>query len=146
MSVLFSHLKISDGSLGKLSFKEESAGKLRVFAMVDSFTQWIFQPIHDKIFFILNRIKSDGTFNQTAPLSRLVDSKRKFSLYSFDLSSATDRLSIILQQKLLAPLIGESLSHSWVNILIGRSYEYKYGSFSGSVKYAVGQPMGALSS
>lgn len=27
------------GSIGKLGFKEEAAGKLRVFAMVDGFTQ-----------------------------------------------------------------------------------------------------------
>lgn len=33
--------------LGRLSFKEEAAGKLRVFAMVDVFTQSMLKPLHD---------------------------------------------------------------------------------------------------
>jgi hypothetical protein len=33
------------GDLGRLGFKEEAAGKVRVFAMVDIFTQWIFRPL-----------------------------------------------------------------------------------------------------
>jgi hypothetical protein len=31
---------------GKLGFKEEAAGKLRVFALVDCFTQWALKPLH----------------------------------------------------------------------------------------------------
>lgn len=35
--------------LGKLSTKEEAAGKIRVFAMVDPFTQWALYPLHKAI-------------------------------------------------------------------------------------------------
>jgi len=38
--------KDSFGPIGKLSFKEEAAGKLRVFAMVDVITQSLFNPLH----------------------------------------------------------------------------------------------------
>jgi hypothetical protein len=57
--------------LAKLGFKEEAAGKVRVFAMVDPFTQWVMKPIHLAIFTILRGIPMDGTFNQTAPVNRL---------------------------------------------------------------------------
>lgn len=34
-------------ALGALGFKEEAAGKVRVFALVDCFTQWALAPLHD---------------------------------------------------------------------------------------------------
>jgi hypothetical protein len=43
------HLNDSPVSLGRLSLKEEAAGKIRVFAMVDAFTQWALYPLHMKI-------------------------------------------------------------------------------------------------
>lgn len=84
--------------LAKLGFKEEAAGKVRVFAMVDAFTQWVMKPIHDAIFQILEDMPTDGTFDQTAPVERL----RALSpfnrwYHSIDLSAATDRLPILLQ-------------------------------------------------
>ena len=92
---------VQDGAargLAKLGFKEEAAGKVRVFAMVDPFTQWVMRPIHLAIFTILRGIPMDGTFNQTAPVERLktLDPKNRW-FYSIDLSSATDRLPIKMQ-------------------------------------------------
>jgi hypothetical protein len=49
-----------------------------------------------------------------------------------------------LQEHLLASLIGPILSSLWVTILIGRPY--RNGPFNDDLYYAVGQPMGALSS
>ena len=57
--------------LGKLGFKIEAAGKIRVFAMVDAYTQWIMKPIHDMVFNILKTLPTDGTFDQTRPVERL---------------------------------------------------------------------------
>jgi hypothetical protein len=57
--------------LAKLGFKIEAAGKVRVFAMVDAFTQWVMKPIHDAIFQILRELPTDGTFDQTRPVERL---------------------------------------------------------------------------
>jgi len=52
----------------------------------------------------------DGTFNQDHPFDRLLrrNSKIKPTLYGFDLSAATDRLPIILQEDILK-LIGFNL-------------------------------------
>jgi len=36
-------------ALGRLALKEEAAGKIRVFAMVDAFTQWALYPLHQLI-------------------------------------------------------------------------------------------------
>jgi len=40
---------LPEDSLGRLSLKEEAAGKIRVFAMVDAFTQWVLYPLHSRI-------------------------------------------------------------------------------------------------
>lgn len=37
-------------SLGRLGLKFEAAGKVRVFAMVDPFTNWVLRPLHKWIF------------------------------------------------------------------------------------------------
>ena len=41
--------KDSVSALGRLALKEEAAGKIRVFAMVDAFTQWALYPLHMRI-------------------------------------------------------------------------------------------------
>lgn len=99
-----------DIALGRLSFKEEAAGKLRVFAMVDSWTQSIFKPLHDLLFKILSGIPNDATFHQGQAFKRAV-SKAELSghSYGFDLSAATDRLPLILQIKILSGIIGNHL-------------------------------------
>jgi len=60
------------GIIGKLGTKVEAAGKVRVFAMVDPFTQWALYPLHKWIFTILRHHSDiDGTFNQHAPLRKI---------------------------------------------------------------------------
>ena len=58
-------------NLGRLGLKEEAAGKVRVFAMVDPFTNWLLKPLHKMIFRYLANIDQDGTFDQVAPVNRL---------------------------------------------------------------------------
>lgn len=58
-------------NLGRLGLKEEAAGKVRVFAMVDPFTNWLLRPLHKLIFNYLRKIDQDGTFDQIAPIHRL---------------------------------------------------------------------------
>jgi hypothetical protein len=92
--------------LGKLGFKEEAAGKVRVFAMVDCFTQWLMRPLHRLIMAVLRYIPQDGTYDQLAPVRKLLRS-RKGAFWSFDLSAATDRLPVEIQRWLLSPALGE---------------------------------------
>lgn len=138
--------------LGKLGLKMEAAGKMRVFAMVDPWTQWLLAPIHKVIFNVLRKLPQDGTFDQLAPLKRAFDHNKP--LFSMDLSSATDRLPISLQEDLIRDLFGLTVkeSQAWRELLVGRSYALPKSMISKknpaitSVTYSVGQPMGALSS
>jgi hypothetical protein len=164
--------------LGKLGFKTEAAGKVRVFAMVDCFTQWVLDPLHKAVFQTLGEIPQDGTFDQVKPLDHLVDRQSKlredykapgsfiprvtkrlpgdvrntkaWALYSFDLSSATDRLPLVFQKVLLSPILGAWGAEVWGCLLVAREYMIPKRSDLGikpqKVMYTTGQPMGALSS
>jgi len=89
--------------LGKLSEKQEAAGKVRVFAITDYWTQLVLYPLHKAIFAILKQIPQDGTFNQGKPLLLLNELLRgSVKTYSFDLSAATDRLPVNLQVQILS--------------------------------------------
>jgi hypothetical protein len=110
--------------LGKLSLKTEAAGKIRVFAIVDVWTQSILEPIHEYIYSILRNIPQDGTFDQSRPLTTLrgkIDGKSK--TYSYDLSAATDRLPLALQVQVLASfLVNEEVARAWGVLLSGRDF------------------------
>jgi hypothetical protein len=145
--------RIKEGTpSGQLGEKQEAAGKVRVFAMVDPWTQMILRPFHKAIFSILKRWPMDGTFNQMKPLTRAWRFK---SLFSMDLSSATDRLPMRLQVKLFKEVFSMTSEESlaWSTAMVGRFYRLPRGrtvvingEAHGAVKYTVGQPMGALSS
>jgi hypothetical protein len=136
--------------LGKLGFKKEAAGKVRVFAMVDCFTQWLMEPLHKAIFQALRVIPQDGTHDQVKPLERLIERQRKlretgerpgvvrskplpprirprlrpstYGLFSFDLSAATDRLPLVFQKVLLSPILSSWGAEVWGSLLVARDY------------------------
>jgi hypothetical protein len=162
--------------LGKLGTKIEAAGKVRVFAMVDPFTQWILRPLHDAIFSLLRFVPQDGTHNQVKPLVRLLERrarlvrenrppgerspgrnkvlpKKTWALFSYDLTAATDRLPVAFQEEILVPFLGRWLAGCWTMILTYRDYWVSLKEDPADptptmtpLRYAVGQPMGALSS
>lgn len=132
--------------LGRLVKLYEAAGKVRIIAIVDPITNWVLQPIHSWLFSILRNIPQDGTFNQEKPILNLLkensDSTDKF-IGSADMSAATDRLPVLLQEKILAHILGPSLAKAWRTLLVDRPY---FISSSKYLFYNTGQPMGALSS
>jgi len=138
-------------NLGKLAFLPEAAGKVRVVAMVDVLTQSILHPLHEWIFLLLKEIPQDGTHNQRRPIE-LLNSLGIKELFSYDLSSATDRLPLAIQQAILEPVLGERVASLWAILLVGRNYSFhprtatKWNLPVSSVRYAAGQPMGAYSS
>lgn len=147
-------------SLGKLGLKEEASGKIRVFAMVDAYTQWILEPLHKAIQRVLRLLPTDGTFDQHAPVKRLLKlvkedlkkGSRVAGLWSYDLSAATDRLPLQFQKIVLQPGLGIHAAEVWGRLLTDRQYRLKLRVAENQpkrtlfLKYAVGQPMGALSS
>lgn len=137
--------------LGRLSLKEEAAGKVRVFAMVSIWDQTVLGPLHDALFAWLKKVPNDGTFDQNASVRRcLAKSTQTNQSYGYDLSAATDRLPLSLQRDILNRLVPH-LGSIWALLLTHRAYmlapQKKYGIFDTTwLQYAVGQPMGAKSS
>jgi hypothetical protein len=148
-----------DAPIGRLSEIQEAAGKVRVVALLDPFTQWLLYPLHDAFFSLFREISTDGCHDQTKPLlalmSRLKEKGQK-DVYSFDLSAATDRLPIIIQEDILGILLNPDAAKAWRDLLSQRdflhrqclnpNYEGKKEFTERLVKYKVGQPMGAYSS
>ena len=143
------------GKLGKLALVEEP-GKLRVVAMVDCLTQWLFYPLHRYIFdVLLKAIPQDGLFDQLAPVLALIKNMERLGrkeVFSYDLSAATDRIPVVLQEKLLGVFTSDEFSFHWRKLLTEREYFLPnlfiktFGKGVRTIKYAVGQPMGAYSS
>jgi hypothetical protein len=140
---------------GRLSVKIEPAGKARVFAMVDYWTQVALKPLHDWIFSVLREIPQDGTFDQLKPVKRLMKKVGpNEKIWSFDLSAATDRIPVLIQGLLLWQIFGRQFASTWKALLCGRPYylgatHAKKAGISNKgvdLRYAVGQPMGAFSS
>jgi hypothetical protein len=89
--------------LGSLSKKIEAAGKVRIFAMTDVWTQSLLRPLHDSLLRCLSRLPQDGTFDQLAPVRRLYEQGHS-EFFCFDLSAATDRIPVKLQTLILSCL------------------------------------------
>lgn len=133
---------------GRLSVVYDQAGKARVIAITSYWIQTCLKPLHLFLFNKLKLINEDGTFDQNKPLNLLLKrlSREKQRLYGFDLSAATDRLPIDLQQDILK-LIGFNLP--WKELLDIKWYpNFSINKIKiiDPVSYSVGQPMGALSS
>lgn len=137
---------------GKLAFKVEAAGKIRVFALLDNLTQWALRPLHKCIFNILRKLPTDCTFDH----SRGVEYLRKLPSHyymSLDLSSATDRIPSCLYPLVFDIVFSHSTSfETWRTLVLDRDYYLPKVDIPmkeplpTSVRYAVGQPMGVLSS
>jgi hypothetical protein len=104
----------------------------------------LMRPLHLHIQGILRRIPQDGTFDQDASVQYAIElSKKSAFAGSYDLSAATDRLPLVLQSFLMNSII-PGLGQLWGELLVGR--DYWLPGYRKSVRYSVGQPMGALSS
>nr|CEZ26302.1 RNA dependent RNA polymerase [Botrytis cinerea mitovirus 3] len=144
--------KSLSGQFGQFSLKEEAAGKLRIFAIVDSITQSLLSPLHDFMFDLLKKIPNDGTFDQDLSVKRSqIKSATAGKAFSFDLSAATDRLPVDLTVKILSKIFSDEFGTSWKLLMVNRDFFFSksnqenYGAPE-SLRYSVGQPMGALSS
>jgi len=136
--------------VGKLSVKVEGGGKLRVFAILDSITQWLLQPLHQCIFDILKQIPSDATFDQEGVLKEFVKTNKGKTFWSYDLKGATDMIPKEFYVSVLSLIIGSEAASLWSKIF-DRNFLAPKSMWLGKLnpfwmRYTRGQPMGALSS
>jgi hypothetical protein len=166
-------VNLTDLCLGRLHALYEPAGKVRVVAIVDYWTQAVLKPIHDWMFSVLRLIPTDATFDQEGKVKAFAERGFK-DIYSLDLRQATDTIPMDLYIKLFRPIFGDTIVSLWKALLTDRDYRMpqeliEEGSyFNGTrlqavlqfgvrglltklycdrvVRYGTGQPMGALSS
>lgn len=127
----------------RVSQLSEGGGKTRNIAIIDHWSQCALSFIHDKVMAQLKEIKVDATYSQEDGFkivrSRALSSKVCFS---YDLSSATDRFPIEFQKIVIKAIFGDQLGDLWAAVISDRSFSIK----GQSIRWAVGQPLGALSS
>lgn len=135
---------------GKLSVVRDPECKLRVIAMLDGVSQQFLRPIHDHLMSNLSKMPCDRTYTQN-PWHHWNSDDNKF--WSMDLSAATDRFPLTLQEELLSIIYrDEKFAWSWGKLLTDREFWVKEGPYdkggndSQGIRYSVGQPMGAYSS
>lgn len=128
----------------KLGFLSEGGCKTRVVAMGDYFSQDALKPIHRDLYRMLNRLSTDGTSSHNR-ISQVVkeQTSSRTVVWSFDLTSATDRFPIFIQEKVLSVMYGPEIARLWRRLMVDRDFVVDN---SRTVRYKVGQPMGLLSS
>lgn len=90
----------------------EDAGKRRIFAVVNYIKQRLLKPVHKWAASVLVAIPMDGTFDQSAPLRRLVGRR---DCFSYDLSAETDGWPLLIIFEIFAYLFDRSFDSSLLN-------------------------------
>lgn len=122
---------------------QDKEGKTRVIAMLDFWSQTALRPLHLFIFDLLREIPQDMTFSQGSFVEKVSTWGEGVTLYSVDLSSATDRFPIDLIADVLRGHFPQKYVAAWVDVMVGYPFRSPDGS---DVTYSVGNPMGAYSS
>lgn len=143
------HLK-----LGKVQTLAEPAGKLRVIAIVDYWTQRLMAPVHEWMMKVLSFIPTDGTFNQEEATASLAGRHALLggNAYSIDLKSATDLIPIALYRAVFGGIWRQDTVSLWIDFLTDRWFHVPKDKLvipelrQCSIRYGRGQPMGTLSS
>lgn len=136
----FGHVKYQ--TLRRLSVINDPELKARVVAMSDYWSQTALRPLHKEIFKLLRtRLPQDRTFTQDPYLIKVQGQK----FHSLDLTAATDRIPAVLQRDILQLMTDKNTAWAWYHLMVDQPFLIP-GSKTEYVKYAVGQPMGALSS
>jgi hypothetical protein len=127
---------------GRLHLLAEGGGKTRVICIPDIWTQSVLKPIHKYLMnHVLKRMPCDGSFGHEVLGNKVKKFTKHRGLFCFDLAAATDRFPLEIQKAVLKPLLGD-LVHEWSQLMVNRPFTFR----GKQVYYAVGQPMGLLTS
>jgi hypothetical protein len=135
--------------VGRLHSIPEPAGKVRVVAIGDYFSQVALKPLHEYIFSLLKLIPTDATFDQQGAVDAFAAAGYD-EIFSYDLKAATDLIPSELYVEALIPLIGRKGADLWHSLMKDRLWltpkDIRKDGGKSFVKYTRGQPMGLLSS
>lgn len=144
---LLDGFSVSSGVIkpGRLSYTIEGGGKRRIFAIGNYVKQRLLYPVHEWAMSVLGRLSCDGTFNQSRPIEILVRKGLK-DVYSFDLSSATDRWPLSVIHDTISSIFGQTVASSIVNACLGMNTFYVgpplFKWKPKLVTFTTGQPLG----
>jgi hypothetical protein len=136
------NLDLGEVITGKLSAASERAGKTRLFAIADYWSQNTLQTLHDWLMKILASLPTDATYDQDAGFER-IKSKKVSYMASFDVTKFTDRVPLGPQVLMIEHYTHPDLASAWKTIIADREFRAPDGTM---VKWQVGQPLGILSS
>lgn len=136
------------GCPGKIGFKPEKAGKVRLIAMPDYYTQMVLQPVHRKLAEVLQTFEADCTFDQKSAIPKIrAWHEAGKTVCSFDQSSCTDLFPIDCQLIPIQEAFGKSFSKALKTVMVDRYWEVKLPSGrTKRVRWSVGQPLGEYAS
>lgn len=127
----------------KLAFLSDNAGKTRVVYILSYWFQALLKPLHHKMMEWLRKQPQDGTFGQTRAAEKVKQwCKESQILYSFNLTSATDRWPRDHQRVVVESFAGKEQGDLWYEVL-SKIKPYHDGRY---IEYKTGQPMGAYAS
>lgn len=129
---------------GRLGFSAEPAGKTRIFAIGDYWSQLSLKPVQVSLYKTLQSISTDATKDQNYGFSSLIKESCGHPTYCFDLSSASDRIPAVMQKIRLELMSDRHVADSWYRVMTKRDFFVK--ATKESVRWKVGQPLGLLSS
>lgn len=132
------------GRLAKLSLVKDKEAKCRIVAILDYWTQSGLKPLHDSLMGFLRSLRSDCTFNQGG-FRRCLPLLGPY--YSLDLTAATDRVPVEIQEAVLEAMLGsKEYAAAWRRLICDRDFTYSWAGGPKTIRYSTGQPMGAYSS
>lgn len=132
---------------GHISFIQEAGAKARVVAVPNAWLQWGFQPLHEWLDSVLQILDYSCVHDQNKGAWYIQERlKADCCLYSFDLTSATDRFPLTLQLNLLENL-GLGKYADALQEVTNEDWYVSTGPYKGQAwKYECGQPMGLYGS
>jgi len=132
--------------LRRLSIVKDPEAKSRIIAIFDFWSQNWLRQFHEIGFDMLKQLSQDRTFTQNPLITNKPDGHK---YHSFDLTAATDRFPMQIQEGLIGYLFGADTALSWRMVLTTLPFYVpwaKQDSNQQFVSYEAGQPMGAYSS
>lgn len=132
-------------SHSRIRIKYEPGGKARPFAIIDWFSQSSLKSIHSFTMDWLKRIEEDSSSEHSRAAKAVCEWTKDEStpIWSYDLTSATDRFPVFLQRIVMKHMFGQEISDAWYNVIANRTFT---GPNDEEVSFATGQALGALSS
>jgi hypothetical protein len=125
---------------GRITFVPAPGGKSRLVALGNYWLQESLRGLHKVIYRVLSTLPQDGTYKQESQFDRCLAASKIGPCWSYDLTAATDRFPLEIQESVLE-FLDPDLASVWSETLRSLTFEYE----GQSIKYQVGHPMGVYS-